>query len=237
MEYGRKNILNMDTSSTDGLTLSFANHLVDSDKINVMVSNYFLSGSATFTDIHYGKTFTIMRHPVGIALSLFHYRRKAHWERSHREDWMKLSFHKYVTMESYMDEWMVRQLTGTMPWVTLDESHLERAKLVLQTKILFGIMSEMDETLRQLKDHFGLEERIPGCVHNLLHDKPDNENAHPGLQGRRGGKTWNVLAEKEKWDMSLYHYALRLLVKQRVWYPPKANVPAAPQAAVQAAAK
>ena len=220
MEYARQNILNMDTSSPEGLSFSFANQIANSNKVDVIVSNYFLSGSALFTDLHRGKTFTILRHPIELALSLFHYRRKASWERSYREDWSKLSFHEYVESPDYMDSWMTRQLTGTMPWVELNESHLERAKLIMKRKIFVGVMSDIDETIRQLKAHFRWEEKEPQCAYNYLHASPTNQNAHPQLQGGRGGKTWNVIAEKEKWDLSLYHFGLELFAEQRVRYPP-----------------
>ena len=65
MEYVKDNILNMDTSTQDGLSFSFANQVVNSDKVDVIVSSYFLSGSALFTNMHNGRTFTILRHPIG----------------------------------------------------------------------------------------------------------------------------------------------------------------------------
>jgi len=210
MDYARNNVLNMDTSSPEGLSFSFANQIVNSGKVDVIVSNYFLSGAALFTDIHNGKTFTILRHPIELALSLFHYRRKATWERSYRKEWMQLSFTQYVNSDQYMDSWMVRQLTGTMPWVKLNENHLYRAKEILKQKIFVGIMSEMDETLRQFKAHFGWEETTPYCAYNYLHSTPTNANGHGPMQGGRGGKTWN---------MSLYHYALELFAEQRMRYP------------------
>ncbi|KAL9186870.1 hypothetical protein ACHAXT_010590 [Thalassiosira profunda] len=222
MEMARSNILNVDTSSPEGLAFAFSHQIGNSNKVDVIVSNYFLSGSALFTDIHRGRTFTILRHPIDLALSLFHYRRVASHERSFRKDWQNLSFHDYVSSDSYMDSWMVRQLTGTMPWVRLDNSHLERAKTIMKRKLFVGIMSEMDETIRQLKAHFGWEEKTPKCSYEYLHSKaPTNKNEHPQLQGGRAGKTWNVLAAKEKWDMSLYQYALELFAKQRERYPPK----------------
>ena len=107
MVFVRDNILNMDTSTPDGLSHAFANQLANSNKVDVIVSNYFLSASALFTDQHLGKTFTIMRHPVDVALSLFHYRRTAKWERSYRKDWLSLSFMDYVSGDAYMDNWMV----------------------------------------------------------------------------------------------------------------------------------
>jgi hypothetical protein len=133
---------------------------------------------------------------------------------------MKISFEDYVANENYMDSWMTRQLTGTMPWVELNESHLERAKRMVKQKIFVGIMDQMDETMRQLKSHFGWKEKTPYCSYNQLHDTPTNKNNHPGLAGGRGGRVWNIVVEKEKWDMSLYHYCLELFAEQRERYPP-----------------
>lgn len=219
MEFVRENVLNMDTSSPEGLSFSFENQLANSNMVDVIVSNYFLSGSALFTDLHYGKTFAILRHPVDLALSLFYYRRKASWERSYRNDWMKVTFEDYISSDDYMDSWMVRQLTGTMPWVELDETHLERAKTLVRRKILIGIVDQMDETVRQLKAHFGWQEKTPYCSYNMLHSTPLNKNEHPELEGGRGGALWNIIVEKEKWDLSLYHYALELFAEQSLRYP------------------
>lgn len=214
MEYGKNNILNMDVSTSDGLAISFENQIVNSGMIDLVVSNYFLSASALFTNMHNGQTFTILRHPIDQALSLFYSRRK------YNKAWMSMSFHDFVSQDGYMDGWMVRQLTGTMPWVELTETHLERAKSVMQRKIFVGIMTELDETMRQFRAHFGWQEKEEGCAHHYLHEEYQKDD-HPGLQGGRGGKTWNVLVEKEKWDLSLYYFALELFAEQRERYLPQ----------------
>lgn len=205
----------MDTSTPDGLAHSFANQLASSGMVDVIVSNYFLSASALFNDQHYGRAFTILRHPVETSLSLFYSRRKLH------KGWMEISFQQYVETDFYMDNWMTRQLTGTMPWVALNEDHLERAKLIMKQKLFVGSITEMDETLRQLKEHFGWKDVSEQCTHEFLHDKPvANKSDHPKIPGGRGGATWNVLAQKDKWDFSLYFFGLELFAEQRARYPP-----------------
>jgi hypothetical protein len=220
MEYVRDNILNMDTNSPEGLSFSYANQIVNSGKVDVIVSNYFLSGAALFTDLHHGRAFVILRHPVYLALSLFHYRKRATWERSYRKEWNLITFHEYVESSDYIDNWMVRQLTGTMPWEELTEANFERAMKVMTRKIFIGVLEELNETMRQLRAHFGWTEKIPGCAHNYINSKPTNANDHPQLQGGRGGKTWRVVIEKERWDMSLYYYGLEMFAEQRKRYPP-----------------
>ena len=214
MEFKRNNILNMDTTSPKGLDESFEKReeIFDSG-INLIVSNYFLAGAALFTDDHKGRAFTILRHPIEIAQSLFHYRKKARWERSWRKDWNKISFADYAKSNAYMGNWVVHQLTGTMPWVELTDAHLEQAKNLLKNKIFVGIADQMDETVRQLREYFGWEEKEPFCAFNFLHSNPSNTNPHPMI--KRGSETWKLVAEKEKYDLALYHFALELFAGQR----------------------
>lgn len=211
----------MDVSSPEGLKHAFETNLLNENIIDVLVSNYFTSGSALFTPQHHGRAFTIMRHPIDLAESLFYYRRKAAWEPSYRRDWNKITFAQYVASDEYIGNWMVHQLTGTMPWVELTEAHLEQAKSVLQRKVFVGISSQMDETVRQLKRYFHWMEAQPFCVYNYLHSTPTNSNKHPKIQ--RGSEQWLVVAEKEKWDMGLYYYALELFAEQRERFPPESR--------------
>ena len=224
MEYVRNNIVNMDTNSPDGLQISYENQIVNSNMIDVIASNYFLSGSALFNEGHYGKAFTILRHPVEIAVSLFFHRRK------YIAAWKAMTFYDYVDSAGYMDNWMVRQLTGTMPWVELTEKHLEQAKLAMKEKLFIGVLNEMPETLRQFKAHFGWRElelddspegfiREETCEEQHLNDMA-NKLDHPGIPGGHGGRTWKIIIEKERWDMGLYYYGLELFAEQRNRHPP-----------------
>jgi len=213
LEFKRNNILNMDTTSPDGLDKSFEQREEIFKEVDLIVSNYFLAGAALFNEKHHGRTFTVLRHPIEIAQSLFHYRRKANWERTYRSDWNKITFKDYAKSDNYIGNWVVHQLTGTMPWVELTDGHLEHAKKVLKTKIFVGIADQMDETVRQLREYFGWKEKEPFCAFNYLHSNPSNTNPHPLI--KRGSETWNLVAEKEKYDMALYHYALELFAGQR----------------------
>jgi len=212
LDYARNNVLNVDTTSPDGLQFAQENNIVSSNMVDVIVSNYFLSGSALFNDEHYGKTFTMLRHPVEVATSLFYQRRK------YIEAWKSMSFYDYVAGDAYLDSWQTRQLTGTMPWVPLTEEHLEQAKNTLKTKVFVGVLTEMEETLRQLKAHYGWGEKIAGCEKAHLSD-PASVNDHPVTE--HGKAAWKILVDKEKWDMALYYYGLELFAEQRNRYPPK----------------
>lgn len=218
LEFVREGILNMDTATPEGLRHSFEEELVDSGMVDVIVSNYFLAGSALFNERHYGNAFTIFRHPIYQAQSLFYYRRKAKWERSYRKELMHITFETYISNPAYVDNWMTRQLTNSIPSVELTEADLERAVLIMRKKIFVGIQEQMEETIRQLMVRFSWNETDTGCAYALIKDR-SNANEYPNLSGGRGGATWNIAAEVERWDLQLYEAALIQFAEQGEKYP------------------
>lgn len=90
----------------------------------------------------------------------------------------------------------------------LNQDHLEFAKSVLKEKFIIGISDMMDETFRHLELYYGWSEQKEGCVQFHLHSAPSNKNKYPELE--HGGPTWQLLADKNKFDMALYYYALEL---------------------------
>ncbi|EJK47468.1 hypothetical protein THAOC_33805 [Thalassiosira oceanica] len=219
MEYPRSpRVLNMDTATPDGLQHSLEQDLTSSGLVDVIISNYFLGGAALFNADHQAQTFTVLRHPIEQAFSLFHYRKRARWERSYRADLRKVHFREYISSPSYVDNWLTRQLTNSVPGEELTEGHFNLAKLILNTKIFVGLQDEMDETLRLLAAHFGWEEVDTGCVDMVTHEK-FNSMPHPVINGGRQGPIWRIASMVEKWDIRLYNEALDQFERQREQYP------------------
>ena len=94
----------------------------------------------------------------------------------------------------------------------LNDGHLELAKTLLKEKFIVGISDHMDETFRQLEMYYGWAEKKEGCVNFHLHSAPSNKNKYPVPD--HDGPEWNTIATKNKYDMSLYHYALELFGEQ-----------------------
>jgi hypothetical protein len=89
----------------------------------------------------------------------------------------------------------------------LNIDHLELAKSILEQKFIIGMAEHMDETFRQLEIYYGWKETKEGCVAEHLH-RSSNKNSYPELQ--RGGTVWEAIADKNKFDMALYYFALEL---------------------------
>mmetsp|Transcript_26538 Transcript_26538/g.48099 ORF Transcript_26538/g.48099 Transcript_26538/m.48099 type:complete len:427 (+) Transcript_26538:3-1283(+) len=200
-------VLNVDLSTPTSIFEAKRMQLANRGLADVFVSQLSLEGSTVFTNKHMGRAFTIMRHPVRLAASLFYYRRIATWEPTYRPEYMDMTLWEYVDKEGYYDNWMVRMLTNAKLG-GINESHLELAKTILREKFIVGMSDQMDETFRQLEMYYGWSEEKVGCVKFHLHSAPSNKNKYPEVD--QGGQVWNAIATKNKYDMALYYYALEL---------------------------
>lgn len=71
LEMVHEMIINVDTSTPEGIQEARDLHLADSGMVDVIASSFVLSASSLFNANHRGRAFTILRHPVDNAASLF----------------------------------------------------------------------------------------------------------------------------------------------------------------------
>lgn len=203
-----KHILNLDLSTPESIAVAKRLKVADRGLADVFISQLSLEGSTVFSkSYHTGRAFTILRHPVKLAASLFYYRRIATWEPTYRPEYNNITLQEYVETNGYYDNWMVRMLSNAKLG-GLNDSHLDLAKRILKEKFLIGISDHMDETFRMLQVYYGWVEKRGGCVNFHLHSAPSNKNKYPSPEN--GGPIWAMIAEKNKYDMALYYYALEL---------------------------
>ena len=200
-------VLNVDLSTPEAIASARRENMVDRGLANVIVSQLGLEGSTLFTTLHQGRAFTILRHPVKLAVSLFYYRRIATWEPTYRPEYKDITLQEYVERDGYYDNWMVRMLTNAKIG-GLNEGHLDLAKTILKRKFIIGISDQMTETFRRLEMFFGWKEGKAGCVDFHLNAAPSNKNKYPELD--QDDLVWTIISTKNKYDMALYYYALEL---------------------------
>ncbi|KAL7531613.1 hypothetical protein ACHAXR_004134, partial [Thalassiosira sp. AJA248-18] len=209
--FPNKHVLNIDLSTPNAIAVAKKMGVSDRELADVFVSQLSLEGSTVFSTYHMGRAFTIMRHPVKLAASLFYYRRIATWEPTYRPDYKDMTLLDYVATDGYYDNWMVRMLTNAKLG-GLNEGHLELAKKIIKEKFIIGISDHMDETFRHLEKYYGWAESKEGCVNFHLHSAPSNKNKYPSPD--RGGEAWKIITEKNKYDMALYYFALEIFGDQ-----------------------
>ncbi|KAL3793765.1 hypothetical protein HJC23_013327 [Cyclotella cryptica] len=202
----KSNVLNVDLSTPEAVATAKEIGLAEKGLADVFISQ-LVEASTVFTPEHRGRAFTILRHPVTLAASLFYYRRIATWEPTYRPEYNDITLEEYVKMDGYYDNWMVRMLANAKLG-GLNQDHLDLAKSILSERFVIGMSEHMDETFRQLELYFGWKENKAGCVQDHLHAPSNKNNRYPDLE--RGGTVWNTIADRNKFDMSLYYYALQI---------------------------
>ena len=208
-------IVNVDTNSPEGISEAHDLGLVDSNMVDFISSPYVLSASSLFTPQHRGRAFTILRHPIDAAASNFHTRKVKHPELRG-----KYTLAQYTGKDYYVDNWVTRQLTGTLPHIELEQHHCDQAKNIIAAKFFIGIYEHLDETMRQLKAFYKWKalEGQEYCVSDLVHgSNPKFQKTYRGKPAR-GSNDWAFVAHVEKWDMELYYFGLEVFSKQgRIW--------------------
>eukprot|EP00970_Alexandrium_tamarense_P013760 scaffold3665_cov214-Alexandrium_tamarense.AAC.2 len=209
--FDKGTLLNVDTSTPEGIQEAKELDVLNSGKIDFIASSYVLSAASLFTADHRGRSFTVLRHPVDTAASLF-------WTLKEMQPQLKTKYTlaKYVRQDFYPDNWMTRQLTGTLPHEELTPRHLDRAKNILSAKFFVGIEEQMEETLRQLQAFYGWEDKTGTgtCVADLLNSGDPRFTKTSRPKPPRSSPDWNTIAMKEKFDMELYYFGLELFSRQ-----------------------
>ena len=231
-----KKVLNLDLSTPGACRAARDMGAADRGVADVFISQLGRQGAGVFSEYHMGRAFTVvsfsvlcsqrrkrvcvslffvrtiphpqhaqMRHPVKLAASLFYYRRIATWEPTYRPDFNDITLEQYVEEDAYYDNWMVRMITNAKMG-GLNDGHLDLARSIIREKFVVGISDHMDETFRHLERYFGWKESTEGCVDFHLHKAPSNKNKYD--MPEEGGTVWKLIAEKNKYDMALYNFAL-----------------------------
>ncbi|KAL7537378.1 hypothetical protein ACHAWF_005744 [Thalassiosira exigua] len=197
-----KGVLNIDTQTRQGLARARSNSIIESGLVDVFATSYFYEGMLLFKPEHRGRAFTILRHPVYRAESMYR-------SRNPNKEYEGLS--GYLESGDYTDNWVVRSLTNEKT-DTLSEDHFLVAKGILAKKLFVGIAEHFEETLKRLAMYYGWSESDnKECVKNYLNNERLREKESAIV---RGSPEWNLITSKDGFDLMLYYYALELFAKQ-----------------------
>ena len=216
LENGNRYV-NVDMASPNGIVHAKEMGFGSSGLANVVMTSWLTQTSSVFENTEYkGRCFTLLRHPIRRAVSMFYYLKDATWEHTYSEVYKNMTLEEYTTSEYAEDNWMTRFLTNTMAGGIYEE-HLELAKEVLASKCLVGLMEEFTPSLKRFSSYFGYMDTEFGgsvavkdrgaCVTRVI-NHPDNTHAHPNVE--EGSDVWNMLLAKNELDMALYEHAVHL---------------------------
>mmetsp|Transcript_20777 Transcript_20777/g.30755 ORF Transcript_20777/g.30755 Transcript_20777/m.30755 type:complete len:624 (+) Transcript_20777:99-1970(+) len=204
--------VNVDTTTEAGIEDAKAKGLAASGLAELVVSPRLQEAAGLFGPSKQGRAFTLIRHPVERAVSMFFFLKK------HKVPAVaSLELEDYCRSQHVENNWMVRILSGSMTGEVGDD-HLEIAKKVLREKVIIGLLEQKEESLRRFEHHFGWRytennQKQTSCrTRILVGDYRSNESAKHKI--KEGSQAWSLLMWQNRLDMKLYKYAKALYLQQ-----------------------
>ena len=208
--------ISVDMSSPEGIARARNLDLLGSDLADVIITPLLARTASDLYSSEIGRRariFSVFRHPVDRAASLFYYLRNAMWEPTYDPSLQNMTLEEYASSEKAESNWMVRMLNNEP--AVVDERHLQIAKDIIREKVLVGLMSHLEESVERFYSYFGWRGEQGGwnnCERRLLTVAGANTNKHQAL--KEGTPSWNLLASRNSLDVALYDYAVELFHHQ-----------------------
>jgi len=211
--------VNVDMSRPVGIERAKGMSLGSSGLADIISTPFLFETADIFRDIpEAGKCFTLLRHPVDRAISLYH-----HYQIDESGN-PNTAQYRGMTIDDYADQaaennWMVRFLankrSGSLNW-----HDLEVAKEVFGRKCLIGLVDKAEESLRRYERFFQWDKKVPNseakdtCLQQYLANG-DTRKEHPTYEGTAA---WETLRKKNEYDCLLYEFAEKLYTQQSTIY-------------------
>jgi len=203
--------MNVDTSSPKGIDRARALNLASSPDLDIIVTPYVHLAAKLFSDTHRGRLFTLFRHPIERAVSMYYEIKTNPKTKSKLED---VSLENYAKSNLAENNWMTRFLTNRRTSELTPEIEAV-AKEVLRKKILIGLLKYKDKSFERFERYFGWKlkgEKAQSCHERLLDWDWPLRNNYPLIQ--KDSHAWKLLETQNSFDLRLYDYAETLFHEQ-----------------------
>ena len=212
--------VNVDTTTVPGIERASALGFAGSGLADAVVTSYPFNANILFNAESQGRLFTVFRHPIERAVSMFNYLPVATWEKSYRPEMKNWTLEQYATSNVVENNWLTRFLSGKPAGVLTDQD-LEAAKEVLANKFIIGLMDQMPESMERFEKFFQFKYRVqPGAQERCRQNYVTN-GANVNVQKKKekkklapGDKDWKLLAKQNQYDLQVYEYARQLFGEQ-----------------------
>ncbi len=191
--------------------------LIESEMSDVIFTPLLHESTILFNNTsHNGRAFTLFRHPVERAVSLFHYLQHANWEPTFSKKLESIkTLEDYAISEFAENNWMTRFLTNEITGI-VTRRHLSMAKEILRRKFLVGLTSDMENSFHRFMNYFGwnkepLSTDQNSCLKNYL---SSGSNVNKYALEAEDSTGWRILRSNNLLDLELYDYALQLYDEQ-----------------------
>lgn len=210
--------VNVNTATTDGIKRAKKLGLASTGLADAVVGTLLHEVATIFPPENKGRMFTLFRHPVERAVSLFHFLQDTRWRQSETfdKDMAALTIEEYYTGGLAESNWMTRFLVNELTKGELTAEDLNRAKEVLRRKVLVGLLNEKGETFARFERYFGWQLKSDSereCHEKTLQWAWPLKHVHDDVE--EGSTLWDLIAARNIYDMELYEYAVQLFREQK----------------------
>jgi hypothetical protein len=213
--------INVDTSTEKGIHQAFKTHpdILSHGLVQYLSTQHMhLATELLFSPTTRGRLFTMFRNPIDRAVSIYHYLPHADWEPTHDPSLATTSLERWAQMEDRIEyNWMTRFLSNELEGSLTREYHLEVAKLVLKNYCLVGLLDRKEDSWARFQSYFGWKmegEWAEDCKERYLEWGWSNKHSHPDVN--ETNRAYDLLVERNKFDMELYEFAIILFEEQAV---------------------
>ena len=209
--------VNVDVSNSQGIQRAVSMGLTSSKLVDIVVSPLINESGQLFDELNQGRIFTMLRHPVERAVSLFYFFQDVVWKapNSFNENLANIDISDFFRQRLGESNWQVRYLTNQVTKPFVDESDLKLAKEILRRKFVIGLVTDKEESFNRFQTYFGWKlkkKKDKECLKNKL--DWDWSLQHPHKAIPEGSDLWNLIATHNQYDMQLYEYARFLFSEQ-----------------------
>ena len=166
--------------------------------------------------------FTVFRHPVDRAISMFYYIQVADWEPSYRPELKDWTLKEYAESNICENNWMTRMLSN-QPGGEVTEGNLQVAMEAVRTKILVGLTNQIEPSMARFEKFFRWKFRVDPSAQEESRRRyimmEGGVGSNSNLENKRemplpGDEAWEALAKQNKFDLKLYEYIEWLFEQQ-----------------------
>ncbi|KAL7541079.1 hypothetical protein ACHAXR_010616 [Thalassiosira sp. AJA248-18] len=214
---GRSPFVNIDSTTVSGIQRAKSMGFADAQLADIVVSPFVFETNDLFTPTAKGRLFSVFRHPIDRAVSMFYYIRVADWEPTYMPELKDWTLEEYATSYIVENNWMTRVLSNDMEG-ELTEDNLRNAMEVVRTKFLVGLMTKMEPTMARAEKFFRwtyhVYPRYQEKCRKMLMSGGSNSNKKNKKPLKEGDLAWDLLAQQNNFDLQLYNYVETLFEEQ-----------------------
>eukprot|EP01082_Thalassiosira_pseudonana_P009012 g8114.t1 g8114 contig27:222726-224465(-) len=217
----RSPFVNIDSTTVAGIQRAKELGFADAHLAQVVVSPFVFETNDLFTPTAQGRLFSVFRHPIDRAISMFYYIQVADWEPSYKPELKEWTLEQYAQSDIVENNWMTRQLSNQLGG-ELTEANLKKAMEVVRRKFMVGLMTEIEPTMSRFEKFFRWTFRVnppnqDACRDRLMSGGSNSNKANKKPLPTKGEPAWDLLAHQNNFDLQLYNYIEQLFVEQEAF--------------------